>query len=323
MKWLIEETEKCRKKKNKKYFQHNHSISLFWGRAAAAIFIFALLGGGIWVINRQSGNDILPGGNRAVLTLDDGSQIVLDNAHNGTLAQQGNAEIVKLDDGKLAYDIVSNEKSQIISNKITTPRGGQYFVSLPDGTNVWLNATSSIKFPATFTGNKRNVEITGEVYFEVAFDANAPFIVKIGNAEVKVLGTHFNINAYEDENDVKVTLLEGKVMISSSLAPSVSLSPGQQASLSKTGDLEVAKIDPNDAITWKNGYFQFNQDDIQTVMRQISRWYDVEVEYESTIPKQLFAGEMQRNLTLSQVLNILEKSQVKFKIKDRKIIVMN
>jgi ferric-dicitrate binding protein FerR (iron transport regulator) len=336
MKQLTEETENFHFKNRKKIYGDGMQRPFSWGKVAAAVFIFAIAGGTFWFLSsRQDNNsglfaflnhpeyDIQPGGNRAVLTLGDGSRIVLDSLQNGTIAKQGNVEIVKLDDGRLAYDVSGDEKSNILNNKIITPRGGQYYVKLPDGTKVWLNSASSIDFPAIFTGKERKVEITGEVYFEVAHDANLPFVVKAGDAQIKVLGTHFNVNAYEDEDAVKVTLLEGQVKVSSSPENSVSLSPGQQVSLSKTGDMDVAKVDPSAAITWKNGYFQFDHADIQTVMRQLARWYDVEIVYGKAIPKQLFGGEMQRNLTLSQVLNILGKSQVRFRIEDRKIIVMN
>jgi len=335
MKKLTEETENFHFNREKKIYANSIQRSFSWGRVAAAIFIFAIAGGIFWLLNSKHDNnstffaffnqheyDIQPGGNRAVLTLDDGSQILLDSVQNGTVAKQGNVKIVKLEDGSLTYDVTGNEKSNILNNKITTPRGGQYYVKLPDGTKVWMNSASSIDFPAIFTGKERKVEITGEVYFEVAHDANLPFVVMAGDTKVKVLGTHFNVNAYEDEDAVKVTLLEGQVNVSSS-ENAVSLSPGQQASLSKTGDIDIAKVDPSAAVTWKNGYFQFDHADIQTVMRQLSRWYNVDIVYEKSIPKQLFGGEMQRNLTLSQVLNILGKSEVRFRIEDRKIIVMN
>ncbi|HEY5968542.1 MAG TPA: FecR domain-containing protein [Chitinophagaceae bacterium] len=266
-------------------------------------------------------NDVLPGGDKATLTLADGSTIVLDDAQNGTLAQQGNSKIIKLD-GKLSYDPTNKNSREIVYNTISTPKGGQYQLELPDGSQVWLNATSSIHFPTSFIGNERKIEITGEAYFEIARDPNAPFIVKINNAEVQVLGTHFNVNAYSDEDNVKTTLLEGSVKFVNNGNVNI-LKPGQQSQLTKEGTTKVvSNVDVDKVVAWKNGMFDFEQAGIETVMRQLSRWYDVEIEYKGKTDD-LFIAEMRRNIKLSDALRALELTgKVKFDIQGKKIIVM-
>ena len=266
-------------------------------------------------------NDVLPGGDKATLTLADGSTIVLDDAQNGTLAQQGNSKIIKLD-GKLSYDPTNKNSGEIVYNTVSTPKGGQYQLELPDGSQVWLNATSSIHFPTSFIGNERKIEITGEAYFEIARDPNAPFIVKIINAEVQVLGTHFNVNAYSDEDNVKTTLLEGSVKFVNNGYVNI-LKPGQQSQLTKEGTTKVvSNVDVDKVVAWKNGMFDFEQAGIETVMRQLSRWYDVEIEYKGKTDD-LFIAEMRRNIKLSDALRALELTgKVKFDIQGKKIIVM-
>ena len=321
-------------------------------QAAAAILILVSVGAWFWLnpsshINppvskaNNTHANILPGGDKAILTLADGSTIILDSAHNTTLAQQGNTQIIKRSNGQLAYD---NTKDQNITgatlyNTVSTPRGGQYEVVLPDGSHVWLNAASSLRFPTAFTGNDRRVELTGEAYFEVAKNPNKPFLVHFSTTvegregTVEVLGTHFNINAYNDEADVKTTLLEGSVKVeaggqTSDFSPQIStiLKPGQQASIShqsrKSNQIPVQTVDTEEAIAWKNGKFQFSQADIKTVMRQIARWYDVEVLYEGPVSKEKFEGEIPRNSSLAEVFKILELSAVHFKTEGRKVIVM-
>jgi len=268
-------------------------------------------------------NDIPPGGNKAVLTLANGSSIVLDSAQNGTLTQQGNAKVVKLDGGKLIYQKDENTNAVAVQyNTITTPRGGQYQLVLADGSKVWLNSESSITFPTAFTGNERKVEIKGEAYFEVNHIATMPFHVKVNNADVAVLGTHFNINAYDDEGVMKTTLLEGSVKVSKG-NESVFIAPGEQAEVGNSSDnIEVKKdVDLDEVVAWKNGYFYFDQASVQMVMNQLSRWYDVDIQYTGAIPERQFDGEMQRSLTLSQVLKLLSQNKVNFKIEGEKIIV--
>lgn len=280
-------------------------------------------------IAEQPVNDIAPGGNKAVLTLADGSTIVLDSASNGTISQQGNIQIQKLDNGLLAYTVngrTITENDENFYNTITTPRGGQYQVTLADGTLVWLNAASSIRFPVVFTGAERKVTITGEAYFEVAKNAAMPFKVKAAASEIEVLGTHFNVNAYEDEASIKTTLLEGSVKVSATAssvkhAP-VLLKPGQQSSISKAGIISVqTDADTEEAMAWRNGRFQFRSADLQSILRQISRWYDVDVVYQGKVDLH-FTGQLARNANVSNVFEKLALTgEVNFRIDGKKIIV--
>ncbi|HET6768388.1 MAG TPA: FecR domain-containing protein [Chitinophagaceae bacterium] len=273
------------------------------------------------VNNKRFKNDVSPGGDKAILTLADGSTIVLDEAKNGELAEQGNSKIIKLD-GKLSYDAVDKNPKEVVYNTISTPNGGQYRLELADGSLVWLNATSSIYFPTTFIGKERRIEITGEAYFEIAKNREMPFVVAVNGAEVQVLGTHFNINAYNDEDNVKTTLLEGSVKFVSGDNSNI-LKPGQQLQLAKNGALNVANdVNVDEVVAWKNGLFAFENATIEKVMRQFSRWYDVEIEYRGKTDD-LFIAEMRRNIKLSDALRALELTgKVKFDIEGKKIIVM-
>lgn len=278
--------------------------------------------------------DIAPGGNKAILTLANGRQIVLDSVSNGLLATQGNAELRKVANGQIAYHATGGSTGEIMYNTMNTPVGGQYHLLLPDGTGVWLNAASSIRFPAAFSGEERKVIVTGEAYFEVApligntTKKKVPFIVQITSpsgedkGEVQVLGTHFNVNAYAEEELVKTTLLEGKVnMVKDGVK--VSLSPGQQAQLSVKGIFKVkTDADVEEAIAWKNGYFQFNSADLPTVLRQAARWYDLEVELPANIPADRFSGKISRSVNLSRLLKWMQWSDVHFKVEGKKIIVL-
>ena len=267
-------------------------------------------------------SDVVPGGNKAILTLADGSTIILDNAANGNLTEQGNTKVIKLDDGQLAYNTLNEKPTEIVYNTISTPRGGQYQLTLADGTKVWLNAASTLRFPATFSGNERKVELTGEGYFEVAKNAAMPFKVSVNNMTVEVLGTHFNINSYSDEDSIKTTLLEGAVKVTNGDAVQM-LSPSNQAQLTADGEIRLNRnVDIEDVVAWKNGIFNFSGTAIENIMRQISRWYDLDVSYEGAISKETFSGVVSRNSNLSQVLKIMEQAGVKFKIEGKKIIVM-
>ncbi|HEU5168203.1 MAG TPA: FecR domain-containing protein [Chitinophagaceae bacterium] len=266
-------------------------------------------------------DDVSPGGDKAILTLGDGTSIVLNNAQNGTLAQQGASKVIKLG-GKLSYDPTNKNLKEIVYNTISTPNGGQYQLELPDGSLVWLNATSSIHFPTSFVGKERRVEITGEAYFEVAKNRDMPFIVAVNGAEVQVLGTHFNVNAYSDEENIKTTLLEGSIKFVSGVNTSM-VKPGQQSQLTTEGMIKVvSNVDVDGVVAWKNGMFDFENAGIETVMRQLSRWYDVEIEYKGKTDD-LFIAEMRRNIKLSDALKALELTgKVKFEIQGKKIIVM-
>ena len=307
-----------------------------WTRlvAAASILILITTGAYFWFSNnlkkeiikteiasKQVKNDIAPGTNKAVLTLGDGSTLILDDAHKGIIADQSNTKVVKLNDGQLAYNAVKSKPTQILYNTITTPRGGQYKLVLPDGSKVLLNAASSIHFPVAFIGKERKVDITGEVYFEVTKNKSLPFKVSVNNMNIEVLGTHFNVMAYDNESLIKTTLLEGAVKVSKGNTQAM-LSPGEQAQLDTQGKIKVDKsVNINEAVAWMNGWFVFNATDIEDIMRQISRWYDVDVVYDGSISKETFTGMVNRNSNVSQVLKIMEQAGIKFKIEGRKIIV--
>lgn len=269
----------------------------------------------------QLNNDVAPGGNKAVLTLADGSQIVLDSADNGTLSQQGNVKVIKLNSGQLSYQQTAKPVTAVLYNTVSTPRGGQYKIMLSDGTVVWLNAASSIRYPAAFTGNERRVAITGEAYFEVVKNAAMPFKVDVQGMEIAVLGTHFNVNSYDDEPSIRTTLIEGAVSIKKQAAVAF-MKPGEQVQVTKTGEMKtIPHANVEAAIAWKNGLFQFNHTSLDEVLRQLVRWYDVEVEFQGKPPTQRFGGEIPRDSDLSEVLKILNYSRVKFSIEHKKIII--
>jgi transmembrane sensor len=266
--------------------------------------------------------DAAPGGNKATLTLADGSHIVLDEANNGTVARQGDASVVKTDSGQLVYQVAYNNATAITYNTLTTPRGGQFQLGLPDGSKVWLNAASSIRYPTAFAGKERRVEITGEAYFEVAKNAQKPFIVSINKeTEIAVLGTHFNVNSYSDEASIKTTLLEGSVQVKYKNA-GVVLKPGQQS-------VQTQKLTVNDnadigqVMAWKDGIFNFHHATLRDVMRQLSRWYDIEVVYEDGVPDIEFGGRMGRDVSLAKLLYFFKGSDVHFRIENsgKKLIV--
>lgn len=265
---------------------------------------------------------VAPGGNKAVLTLADGSQITLDSAGNGAIASQGNVQVLKTGSGQLAYSAGSgNAGSEVIYNVLSTPRGGQYKVILPDGTEVWLNAASTLRFPTAFTGKERVVELNGEAYFEVAKNRQMPFSVKVKDMAVQVLGTHFNVMAYHDERSIQTTLLEGAVNIQHG-GEQVRLAPGQQAQLGAGGKVTVNNdVDVEEVVAWKNGYFHFNRESLEGVMRQVSRWYDAEITYEGHGPPREFGGKISRNSSITEVLKILEYSKVDYRIEGKKIII--
>ncbi|MFT3826612.1 MAG: DUF4974 domain-containing protein [Chitinophagaceae bacterium] len=302
--------------------------------AAGAFFLFRGVekGEGREVVKTGQPADILPGKDGAILTLADGSRMVLDSLGNGVVTTQGGIT-VSLKNGQLIYthDSVPVIAGEVLYNTMTTPKGRQYQLVLPDGSKVWLNAASSITYPVAFTGD-RKVMVTGEAYFEVAQltgagNKPARFIVNVDDrATVEVLGTHFNINAYRDEAAMHTTLLEGKVSIdhtgNDALEP-VILKPGQQARLVSGKAIKVLNdVDTDEVMAWKNGLFHFEDADIKTVMRQLARWYDLEVEFEGALPKGGFTGELGRTLTLSQVLKILSGTRVKYRIEEGNRIVI-
>ena len=315
------------------------SMQRRWWMAAAAVLVIGLMTGllvrrhlqraPVAVNGHEVNRDVAPGGNKAILTLSNGQQVVLDSAQNGVLSQEGRTRVVKLADGQLAYEENAGTggagrtkaDKTVLYNTMSTPKGGQYKLILPDGSAVWLNSESSITYPASFTGEVRGVSITGEAYFEIAKDKTRPFHVKMKDVEIGVLGTHFNVNGYEDEDGIKTTLLEGSVKVEKGGSATI-LKPGQQAWARETVSV-TDKVDIDQVIAWKDGYFSFEKADIRTVMRQLARWYNVEVLYPASIPKGGFSGEIGRGLTLAQVLKILEKERVQFKIEEgRRIVIL-
>jgi transmembrane sensor len=299
---------------------------------AAAVFLSVAVGTYIFVIDRKKliiadkentveVTDVSPGQYKARLTLEDGSTIVLDSAALGKLAQQGNVEILNKD-GKLVYVPSTTDAAKgagIAYNTLTTAKGETFGTQLSDGSKIWLNAGSSVRYPVAFTGDVRRVEITGEAYFEVAH-SNKPFFVSVRGMEVQVLGTVFNINAYMDEEVIKITLAEGKVKVKSDQAIMV-LRPGQQAQATKAGLKLKENADVEQALAWKNGFFQFDNDNLKTVMRQLGRWYDVTVIYEGAVPDISFVGEIQMQSKLSEVLELLKKNEVHFRLEGKRLIV--
>ncbi|WP_316817270.1 FecR family protein [Pedobacter nyackensis] len=314
--------------------------SRLWYRIATAAAILLVAGSsmyfyttgtvGFFKDNLADGRNITAGKNTAVLTLANGRQIDLSAALNGQLVKEPGLSITKAADGQLVYEIkgrtgTAGDDGHL--NTVSTPKGGQYKVVLPDGSKVWLNAASSISFPSVFSGlSHRKVQLNGEAYFEVKKDKSHPFVVQAGQQKIEVLGTHFNVNAYTDEHRIKTTLLEGSVRVGF-VAPAQTvpvfgiLKPGQQSILAD-GAMNIIPADTEEALAWKNGYFKFNSESISSIMRKLSRWYDVEVVYEGELSKDRFGGTISRNKNVADVLEMLESTKlVTFKVEGRKIIV--
>lgn len=297
-----------------------------WFRAAAAAAVFIiLLSGSLWyaqyrkaavtvVLSSNNGkliNDVAPGGNLAILVMDDGRHVKLGDAHRQMITEKNGSRISD-QNGLLSYGIDQIPTGTEIYNTIEVPRKGQYQLQLSDGTKVWLNAESSLTYPVAFGDKDRRVVVTGEAYFEVAGDPARPFHVRQGNLDVQVLGTHFNVNSYQDEKQVKVTLLQGAVrLISSERNSKVTLTPGMQGRVMPGGKLTVTdKVDVDGIIGWTQGQFRFRDADLKSILRQLVRWYDVQVQFKGKTVDRLFTGDMSRNKNLSAVLKILEMSNI-------------
>ncbi|WP_316810057.1 FecR family protein [Pedobacter heparinus] len=326
--------------------QRKLNTAWWWGIAAAITLLVGAAGffrskeAGVNPLSKRSSkhDDIAPGGNKAFLTLADGTKISLTDAGNGEIAKQQGLSIQKTADGQLVYAVdekAAGKNGMAAFNAIETPKGGQYQINLPDGTRVWLNAASSLRYPTKFSGDTRKVTLNGEGYFEVAkikgnTGKRMPFIVKTGNQEVEVLGTHFNINSYDEEDEVKTTLLEGSVRVSVvestngnlKKGPSKLLKPGEQSQL-RSDAIAVKTVDTETIMAWKNGDFVFKGDDLKSIMKKVSRWYDVEVIYKGNFDQLKFGGYISRSKNISSVLGIMESTgKVHFSVEGKKVIVL-
>ena len=314
-----------------------------WYQIGVAASLLAILSIGLYLYSNRSvdtqialsDSEILkekviikPGGDKAVLTLSDGSKIILEDAKKGLLANQAGVSIQKTADGELLYSFAKNDiniteniPSEVIYNKIETPFGGKYQINLPDGSKVWLNSASTLRFPAFFSGDTREVELNGEAFFDIAKNPEKPFKVITKDQVVEVLGTQFNINSYSDEESFKTTLIEGSVKIIYKDRV-VLLSPGQQFQPNLKSS-KVVEADTEEVTAWKDGYFLFKDEDIQSIMRKVSRWYNVEVTYSGDIPDVGFGGNISRSKDIDEVLNVLQLTNaVHFKVEGRRITVM-
>lgn len=263
--------------------------------------------------------DVQPASQGAVLTLGDGRQVTLDSLQKGVIANQGGTN-VSLAHGTIAYD--DHRAAEVNYNTLSTPKGRLFHLVLPDGSDVWLNAASAVTYPTSFSGKERVVTLKGEAYFEIRQDAKMPFKVKLAdNTEVRVLGTSFNINAYENEHAIATTLINGSVQINAGNNSSL-LKPGYQANITHaTPGIRVSRADTSQVLAWKNGIFNFEDADVQAVMKQLERWYDIDVQYENGIPGIIFGGKMDRNLTLSSIIRMLEISDVHCRLEGKKLII--
>lgn len=304
-----------------------------WIRRLRVAAVILLTIGGVWLLYRHPAparnatdktiarqKDFSPGGNKAVLTLGNGSRITLDSAANGALALQGGTQIIQLHGGRVLYTPQAGRQGPVVYNTLTTPRGGKYQLDLPDGTRVWLDAASSITYPVAFRGPDRTVEITGQAYLEVVHDPRHPFHVRVGGAEITDIGTSFNINAYADEPAERFTLLEGGIRVKINGRESM-LRPGEQLALSNGTQNIYSDVDTAAVMAWKNGQFQLKGTDIQSLMRQIGRWYDVDIVFKGPAPDRHFGGSISRNVDLSTVLAALQQYGIPCRLNGRTITV--
>ncbi|MFH6990948.1 FecR family protein [Flavobacterium sp. FlaQc-48] len=324
--------------KSKLPLQQETKVIRIWPRVAVAASIALVLGTGLFYLTKpkqpviqvvEKPQEIAPGGNRGILTLSNGKQIILaDISAKDTIAKEGEEDEVTIKmgaNGVITYIINPNadaSKDDADSfNTLSTPTGGQYNIVLADGTKVYLNTVSSIKYPTQFNGNQRVVELEGEAYFEVAKNKNKPFIVKSGAQSIEVLGTHFNVHAYNNEPVIKTTLLEGSVAVTYKNQKAI-LKPGEQSNVADNlNKIKIKEVDTEATIAWKNGRFKFDNADLKTVMKQLERWYGIKVEYRGDVSDVRFNGGTFMNKNLSEVLKVLELSNIKFKVEGKTIIV--
>ncbi|MEN0052033.1 MAG: FecR family protein [Mucilaginibacter sp.] len=331
----IETTEDSHNEGENRIVYLKPTFRLRWIAIAATILLFMTIGGYLLLHeksavpkemakNQLPQNDT-PRSNKATLTLANGKKIILDDAGKGKLAVQGNMAITKSADGKIVYNSAQASATigEIGNNTITTPKGGQYQVVLPDGSSVWLDAASSITYPSAFTGNKREVQLTGEAYFEVAKDPKKPFYVNVNDKQqIEVLGTHFNIQGYDDDKDIKTTLLEGSVKLHYDNKQAI-LKPGQMAINDQDRSLIIKDADIYEVMAWKNNLFVFNNENIKSIMKRLSRWYDIDVIFDGDMEKVNFYGNYSRSKGLSNLLKGIELTEkVQFKIEGRRVTVI-
>jgi len=306
---------------------------LYWWSAAAAVLV--LVGATGWyqysryreqrhLAAAHPAHDIQPGTTKAMLTLADGTAVPLDSTGSSQFEEKDGTRINK-GQGSLVYDHSGNTDEKILFNTLATPRGGEYQITLPDGSRVWLNAASSLRFPTRFTGNDRTVYLNGEAYFEITPHAQQPFHVQLSdNQQITVIGTSFNVMNYADENNITTTLVTGKVMVSRPGGQQAVLAPSEQAVITKGQNrITVSEADVDKTIAWKTGIFEFEDDDLPTIMRQLSRWYDVEVVYNGPVPDQHYSGSIRKTATLSQALRILQTAGIQYSITNKTITIKN
>lgn len=317
------------------------AIRLTWKRISIAASILLAAAAGFYFYNSAGKHSlnvpgkepdpaiaavIIPGSNKAILTLSNGTKISLTDAKAGQVAEPSGVSVNKTKDGTLVYAANSSKNNEVVYNSVETPKGGQYQVNLPDGTKVWLNAASSLRYPLEFAGNERKVELIGEAYFEVAKNKAKPFKVYTDKEIVEVIGTHFNINAYTDESSTRTSLVEGSVKVTSvKSAASTVIKPGQQSVINANAAITIKEIDIDEAVAWKNGYFMFDAESLESILRKVSRWYDVDIQYKGVdLSKGIyFSGTLSKYSDVAKVLNKLEMiGAVHFKIEGRKIIVL-
>lgn len=317
-------------KSRKNWLPHSPSLTLWWASAAAVIIIFAI-GAYLWTIQQKEKpsvtqtspvpvqNDVAaPSVTRATITLSNGQKVFVDSATAGTIATEQGASIKKLGDGSIVYN-AERANADMAYNTLVVPRGSQIAsIVLSDGTKVFLNAASTLRYPVAFIGRERRVEVSGEAYFEVTNDASKPFIVSKDQTSVQVLGTRFNVNAYSEEQDIKITLLEGSVKVSNRKTAGL-LKPGQQARISE--DIDVKEVNVDEVMSWRDGIFLLDNMELQTLMRQVSRWYDVDVKYEGKKPSRKFGGGVSKDQPLSKILEMLRRYGIDFQVEGKTVIV--
>lgn len=334
---LLEDAEAVWNKLHPQKKRFNITTSWPWLATAACLLLFFYFGGHyMYTTNKKQDEPamnqakaIVPGSNKAILTLANGKKIVLTDTTSGKFTKQGNTVISKTAGGQLVYTVESqknNSATQLVYNTVSTPMGGQYWIVLSDGTRVFLNAGSSLRYPVAFAANERKVELKGEAYFEVVHNNAMPFRIVTGHQVTEDIGTKFNINAYDDEQVMKTTLVEGAVKVSTDNYHVV-LKPGQQSQISNIDPLQAIKVikhaNIEEALAWKNGLFEFNNSDIRQVMNNTSRWYDFKVIYENEVPHLKISGRISRNVDFSGLIALLKFEGVKFKIEGRNVTIIN